>query len=97
MTTVYATSQNNSLNRKVEIKDLAFMEGKWKARAQDSSFSSILKYEFSKEGKLLLASNHLYGKGDRFLVSMKGHIYWMLIKSSFFSQDPKVNLTKELS
>jgi len=46
---------------KVDLDDLSFLVGKWKAIAEDSSFISILEYKFSPEGRLLLATNQLNG------------------------------------
>jgi len=58
-------SQTENKSTELKINDLTFIEGKWKAIAKDSSFSSILEYKFSPEGRLLLATNHLYGKDGK--------------------------------
>jgi hypothetical protein len=44
------------------LHDLEFMEGRWQAVATDSSFTSVLEYRYTSIGKLMLASNHLYGR-----------------------------------
>ncbi len=59
----YGQNENNP--NKTDLKNLGFLEGKWKAMAKDSSFKSILEYRFSPEGKLLLSTNHLYGRNGQ--------------------------------
>ena len=59
-------------NDKFDLYDLAFLVGKWEAIANDSSFISVLEYKFSPEGRLLFASNHLYGKEGKNLGVYEG-------------------------
>ncbi len=49
------------------LQKLDFLVGKWEAHASDSSFSSVLQYQFSPHKRLLMATNYLYNReGDLF-------------------------------
>ncbi len=54
------------------LESLQFMEGTWKACAQDSSFSSVLSYEYSDERKLLFTTNYLYNKKGKLFRNYEG-------------------------
>lgn len=60
------------VNTDTLIEQMKFMVGKWKAIAADSSFSSVLEYQYSPEKKLLMATNHLYGKNGQKFASYEG-------------------------
>ncbi len=73
----------------IEMSNLEFMEGKWKGMAKDSSFYSILEYQFSPEGRLLMATNHLYGKSGRLFGVYEGAYLLENNKFIYFLSGPK--------
>jgi len=73
----------------ISMKNLEFIEGKWKAIAKDSSFSTILEYKFSPEHRLLLATNHLYGKSGKLFGVYEGAYLLENGKFIYFLSGPK--------
>lgn len=76
------------------IKDLSFMEGRWKAIAKDSSFSSVLEYKFSPEKKMLYSSNHLYGKSGNLFRFYEGAYFIEGNSIQYFLSGPKGEVHK---
>ncbi len=80
---------------KAEINNLAFIEEKWKATAQDSTFSSVLEYRFSPKKRLLVASNNLYGKEGNLFVEYGVHILWRSTNLFILLRDQKEKRIEE--
>ncbi len=58
------------------LEVLEFMVGKWEAHAKDSSFSSVLTYQFSPNKRMLMATNYLYNReGQRFAIYEGAYLF----------------------
>ena len=93
----YSTAVTQEAEKLISIKGLAFLEGKWKAYPTDSSFFSILKYEYSPEGKLLMATNHLYGKDGQLFRNYEGAYFVDVDKFNYFLSGPHGEVHKGMA
>lgn len=70
------------------LEKLDFILGKWKATASDSSFSSVLVYEYSPSKQLLLSTNHLYGKNGALFATYEGAYLFEVDHFAYFIAGP---------
>jgi hypothetical protein len=84
-----SNDQTENKSTVLKINDLTFIEGKWKAIAKDSSFSSILEYKFSPQSRLLFATNHLYGKDGKVFGIYEGAYLLDVDKIIYILSGPK--------
>lgn len=75
-------------NPQTSLNNLDFILGKWKATSKDSAFTSILEYKFSPKNKLLMATNHLYGKDGKLFAEYEGAYFIEIDEVVYFIAGP---------
>ena len=70
------------------LSQIEFILGKWKATASDSSFSSVLEYQYSPNKKMILATNYLYNKEGNLFATYEGAYLFEVDHLAYFIAGP---------